>query len=145
MNNNILYMKKYKLINVKMIGGTNIIPIENITYSDDRNPHEIEMYKKMFQIFLGLAPKLLKNNFLPNKNTIPNPEEIIKTSSIHRSFCNTENICEINICGNKKVIPIIKKDVIFFTNSLKSNCYTPGCQNNVFLLHLFTFQTPIFI
>ena len=73
MNNNILYMKKYKLINVKMIGGTNIIPIENITYSDDRNPHEIEMYKKMFQIFLGLAPKLLKNNFLPNKNTIQKP------------------------------------------------------------------------
>jgi hypothetical protein len=124
-------MPRYKLTKLKIFGGSQVIPSEYIEYNNPTPPHEIEMYRKMFTIFLGLAPKLLNMDREPYLN---DDEKIITTHMMTTS----ENFLMINICGEQKKIPVIKKNITFFSNSLKNGCYTPGCTNNVFLLKLDT-------
>lgn len=133
------YLKyKSKYLNLKNQKGGDYISNINIDFNDTRPPHEILMYKNMFEIYLGLAPKLLQYNLFIN-DTTNNDFSTITTSGPDRDYSinNDNNKFEINICGAKRQIILIRKDILFYKKSKEYKCFTTGCSNNkTYLLKL---------
>jgi hypothetical protein len=133
----IKYKKKYfNLKNQK--GGNIVLPNSNIDYNDSRPPHEISMYKNMFEIYLGLAPKLLQPNLKLDDDRTNNDFSTITTSGPDKDYIinNDNNKFKINICGYEKEIILIRKDILFYKKSKEYECFTIGCTNKTYLLKL---------
>ena len=105
-----------------------------IDITDNRPPHEVPLYRRMMQLYLGIMPKIIASGGrLINKQisyiTPTDPPTEISTA--------TQKKDRWKLCGKMVTITASYKDLMYFPNSLNISCFIPGCDERLNGVHTF--------
>ena len=107
-----------------------------IDINDNRPPHEVPLYRRMMQLYLGIIPKVIASGGHLRNETGQN---IKSTDAITIIRTATQKKDTWDLCGKTVTITAVYKDLMYFPNSLNITCFTPGCGNN-YTNNVHTFQ-----
>lgn len=113
-----------------------------VDINDNRPPHEVPLYRRMMQLYLGIIPKIIASaGKLVNKTG----QNIKSTDPLTEIRTATQKKDTWDLCGKTVTITTVYKDLMYFPNSLNITCFTPGCETINNSVHTFIIESEIIV